>query len=118
MILVFVWPALMFRKYLKGKSLTFRFGFCATVSVLLVYILTIVFGLAGILHTWLLRLLFYGGIAIAVYRGIPEKKVKVKRAGRVVVGTYGVKQLLYRGGTALGSRISRQLKILFGKIKD
>lgn len=117
MVLVFVWPSLMFRKYLKGKSLTFRFGFCATVSMLVINTTVLVFGLVGLLHMWLLWLLFYGGILVAVYRAIPDKRNKLKQAGRVVVGTYGMKQLLYRGRMALGSRLGHQLKILRNKIK-
>lgn len=94
MILMFVWTSLLFKKYLKGKSWTFRFGFCSTVSVLLINSFVLIFGLIGLLKPWFIRSLFYGSILIALYFGIHGKKNALTQAGRVLVGTYGMKQLL------------------------
>ena len=45
--LMYLWPSVIFRKGLSGKSLTYRFAFCSTVSILLSN--TIILGL-GLLH--------------------------------------------------------------------
>ncbi|MBR1770719.1 MAG: hypothetical protein IJ747_01675 [Lachnospiraceae bacterium] len=116
MVLVFVWPSLIFRKYLRGKSLTFRFAFCATASTMLLSTFVLLVGLIGLLKPWLFRVLFYGSMAVSVYRGIPNKRNALKQAARVLVGTYGFKQLLLMVRTAIATRIRRVVNQIYDRI--
>ncbi len=34
--LLYIWPSVVFYKYLKGKGMTFRFLFCSTVQIVLI----------------------------------------------------------------------------------
>lgn len=116
MILVFVWPSLMFRKYLRGKSLTFRFGFCVTISMLFINTGVLLLGLVGLLRPWFFRLLFYGSMVLTVFFSVINKKRAFKQAGRVLLGTYGIKQLLLTFQTAVYNRGKKAVKVIFDKI--
>lgn len=67
--LIYVWPSVIFRAYLRGKGLTFRFLFCVTVPVVLYNGVILGLGLLHILNVWLTRLLFYGAFLVSV--GLP-----------------------------------------------
>lgn len=58
--LLYIWPSVVFRTYLKGKGRTFRFLFCVTVPVVLYNGVVLGLGLLGFLNVWIVRALFYG----------------------------------------------------------
>ena len=62
--LMYLWPSVVFRKHLSGKSLTYRFAFCSTVSVLLINTLVLSLGLFHILDGRIVFFLFYGIFAV------------------------------------------------------
>jgi len=117
MILMFLWPSLLFKKYLKGKSLTFRFGFCATAGMLIINTFVLILGLVGLLKPWFFRLLFYGSILVSLYFGIPGKRNAMKQAARVLVGTYGFKQLLLTAWTAFVNQIKKAVRTVLRGIE-
>lgn len=117
MILMFLWPSLLFKKYLRGKSLTFRFGFCSTVGMLIINTFVLILGLVGLLKPWFFRLLFYGSIMVSLYFGIPGKRNALKQAARVLVGTYGFKQLLLTAWTAFVSQIKKAVRTVLRGIE-
>ena len=57
---LYVWPQVVFENHLKGKSLSYRYGFCVTVTVLLVSTAVLVLGLIHCLRPWVTSLLFLG----------------------------------------------------------
>ncbi len=67
--LLYLWPSVLFRDYLRGKGLTFRFLFCVTVPVVLYNGVILGLGLLHILNVWLVRCLFYGAFLLSV--GLP-----------------------------------------------
>ena len=52
-VLMYVWPSVLFRKHLKEKSRTYRFAFCSTVSIMLISTCVLGLGVFHILHKWL-----------------------------------------------------------------
>lgn len=93
--LMFVWPLVVFRKYLSGKSLTFRFSFCVTMQVVLVNTVVLFLGLLHILNDWTVRILFYGTFLFSIrecFRLTPERKKKIKY---LFNGTYGWKNFIW-----------------------
>lgn len=93
-ILMFLWPMVMFRKFLSGKSVTFRFCFCVTGQVVLINTVVLLLGLLHILNEWTMRILFYGSFLYSI-RGYlaltKERKTKLKY---LVNGSYGWKNFL------------------------
>ncbi|GEM_PF-328392 len=117
MLLVFVWPSILFHKFLKKKSFTFRFMFCAVSSVFLLNSVVMVLGLLHILYAVVFRILFYGSIAVSLYMRIPNKKDKITEAGRVLAGSYGVKQMFFNLFRNSIDQFDRSIKDLKNKIK-
>lgn len=94
--LMFVWPSAVFRKFLKGKSLTFRFSFCVTAQVVIINTMVLVLGLFHILNKWTMWIVFYG-ILIWSFRD----KLKITKEMRnkfkyLITGTYGIKHFALR----------------------
>lgn len=65
LFLVFLWPSVVFHKYLRTKSRTYRFGFCVIVPVVIMNTVVLGLGLVHGLHQWLVEVLFYGVFVLA-----------------------------------------------------
>lgn len=74
-ILLYIWPSIVFRKYLKEKGMIFRFMFCSSVQIPLINMTVLGLGLLHILNGWVVRGLFYGILVVSlVLCGIRENK--------------------------------------------
>ncbi len=93
-LLMFAWPLIVFRKYLAGKSITFRFSFCVTSQVVIINTVVLGLGLLHILNQWTMRLVF-GGIFLYSIRDrlalTQERKNKWKH---LLHGSFGIKNFL------------------------
>ena len=92
--LMYVWPSVVFRKKLSGKSLTFRFAFCSTVSVLLLNTLVLGLGLLHILKEWIVFAAFYGIFAASILREGKLRRYVSRQLQTLLAGTLGWKSLL------------------------
>lgn len=116
--LMFVWPLTIFRKYLKNKSVTVKFGFCVTGQVVLVNTVVIIIGLLQVLNDWTLRILFYGSFLYSIrhcFALTKERKTKIKY---LVHGSFGVKNLIwleYRKYTRKLENVSNRFWIFYKK---
>lgn len=93
--LMFVWPLTIFRKYLRNKSVTFKFGFCISAQVVIVNTVVLMLGLVHILNDWTLRILFYGSFLYSIrhcFALTKERKTKIKY---LVHGSYGFKNFVW-----------------------
>lgn len=88
---MFVWPSVVFHKYIGKKSRTVRFGFCVTVQVVLVNTVVLLLGVFHILNDWTVRIFFYGIFLWAVLRRVTISDAKKKQVRRLITGTYGLK---------------------------
>ncbi len=92
--LMFIWPMVVFRKYLAGKSVTFRFSFCVTAQVVIVNTVVLTLGLLHILNDWTMRLVFYGIFLYSVRHLFALTKERKKKIKYLVHGSFGVKNFL------------------------
>lgn len=60
LFIMYLWPSVVFRKYLSNKGVAFRFSFCATFMILLLNTVVLMLGIVRLLNVWLIRVLFYG----------------------------------------------------------
>ncbi|MBR6642786.1 MAG: hypothetical protein IKL28_03895 [Lachnospiraceae bacterium] len=93
--LMFLWPLTLFRKYLKKKSVTFKFSFCVTAQIVIVSTVMLLLGLLHILNDWTVRILFYGSFLYSIrhcFAMTKERKTKIKY---LVHGSYGFKNFVY-----------------------
>ena len=70
LFLMFLWPSVVFHSHLRGKSKTWRFGFCVTVPIAIMNIVVLVLGLFQVLSQWIVCLLFYGVFLLALVKNI------------------------------------------------
>ena len=73
-MILFVWPSVVFRDYLRGRSRTVRFAFCVTVPVVLLNTVVLSLGVFHILYGWLIAVLFYGTLLLGLLRWHPVRR--------------------------------------------
>ena len=73
-MILFVWPSVVFRDYLRGRSRTVRFSFCVTVPVVLLHTVVLSLGVFHILYGWLIAVLFYGTLLLVLLRWHPVRR--------------------------------------------
>ena len=95
-MILFVWPSVVFRDYLRGRSRTVRFAFCVTVPVVLLNTVVLSLGVFHILYGWLIAVLFYGTLLLGLLRWYPVRREQIKKISRLFLGTYGIRLLLLR----------------------
>lgn len=71
--LLYIWPNLVFNRYLKGKGLTVRFAFCSMVQPVLFNGIILGLGLFGILNVWTVRGLFWGALLYSAGKALIPK---------------------------------------------
>lgn len=91
---MFLWPLVVFRKYLSGKGVTFRFSFCITAQVVLVNTAILLLGLLHILNDWTVRVLFYGILLFSLREYFALTADRRKKIKYLVTGTFGWKNFL------------------------
>lgn len=111
--LMYIWPSVVFRKYLAAKSRTYRFAFCSTVQVMLVNTVVLLLGLVHLLNRWTMILVFYG-----IFIGSILWKRKITGEGlrqirQVLVGTRGIKLFLLQIFGLLGRKIKQGIQYLW-----
>lgn len=111
--IMFVWPSAVFRKYLKGKSVTFRFGFCATVPIVLINSVVLLLGLVHVLNQWILGILFYGSVLWSFRGKISITEDTGKKFKALIAGTFGWKHFFLLTGKRVISFLKRQFKKLW-----
>ncbi len=92
--LMFVWPMIVFRKFLSGKSATFKFSFCVTGQVVLINTVVLLLGLLHILNGWTVRILFYGTLLYSLREYYLPTKERREKLHYLVNGTFGWKNFL------------------------
>ena len=70
LFLMFLWPSVVFHRQLKGKSKTWRFGFCVTVPIVIMNTVVLILGLLHILNQWIVCVLFYGVFVLALVKNV------------------------------------------------
>ncbi len=105
LFLMFIWPSAVFFPVMKGRSKTFRFGFCVTTQVVLVNSVVLLLGLVHLLNPWVIRILFYGSFIWAVCRNIKINDKQLQDFKHLVMGTYGRKSYIADRMSDLGKFI-------------
>lgn len=89
--LMFLWPMVIFRRYLAGKGATFRVCFCITAQIMIINTVVLFLGLLHILNDWTLRLVFYGGFLFSIRQCFALTIERRKKFRYLVNGSFGLK---------------------------
>lgn len=115
--LLYLWPSVIFRKKLSGKSLTFRFAFCSTVSILLSNTIIIGLGLFHILNEWIVWWIYYGIFFLSIFKEKELRRYIFAHIKRTLSGTQGWKLLIFRQAEGLKIIIVNSFQQFNKKIK-
>ncbi|MBQ2282936.1 MAG: hypothetical protein II250_02025 [Agathobacter sp.] len=115
--IMFLWPSVVFKHFLKGKSLSFRFSFCVTFQILLVNTLVLMLGLVHLLNPWILRIIFWGIFLWGLFRDVKVGKEEGRVVKNLLEGTYGRKNFMVHCLESIGSTLRRAKKSFFAMMK-
>lgn len=115
--LMFVYPSILFRSYLHGKSKAFWFSFCVSVQTVLLSTVVLMMGVLHILNIWTIRILFYGSLIWSI-----SKTIQFRVAPRYLVykfgnHTYTSKLFVLHLGEMLGNIAFRAFNAVWQRIK-
>lgn len=105
MFIMFIWPSVVFRRFLRGRSLTFRFGFCVTLQTVLVNTVVLALGLIHLLQPLMVQILFYATFLCALVRDVHWDEKQYKKLRHLIKGTYGIKKLLADVAALIGGKL-------------
>ena len=109
MFVMFIYPSVVFRSYLKGKGKVFWFGFCVCSMIVLQSTVVLILGLVGLLNVWVVRLLFYGPLLWSVIRMIHLPMTPRYFVYKVSNQTYGWKLFFLHLRTSISKSVHRAL---------
>ena len=115
--LMYIWPSVVFRKYLATKSRTYRFAFCSTVQVMLVNTVVLLLGLIHLLNRWSMILVFYGIFIGSILWKRKMTGEGLRQIRQVLIGTRGIKLFLLQSVSRIHRLIKQQIKALWRSMK-
>lgn len=115
--LMYIWPMVVFRRYLAPKSRTYKFAFGTTVQVILINTVVLLLGLVHILNRWTMILFFYGGILVSLLWKRKFTGEGIQRVRQVLVGTRGVKLFLLQAISSMRHALRGGVKNLWRSSK-
>lgn len=104
--IMFIWPSVVLRKYLRGRSTTFWFGFCVTFQPVLFNTVVLFLGLFHLLNVWVVRGLFYIPFGIEVLKWLSWGRKETKNVKHLLNGTYGIKLFCHNVVSGVRKRLS------------
>lgn len=102
MFITYLWPAVVFRKHLSGKSRAYRFCFCVNISILLSTTGVLFLGLIHLLFQPLVAVIFWGVFLVQLFRNYDFGLSQFKNIRLVFNKTMTVRRLLLRWFTVIG----------------
>ncbi len=90
-LIMYVWPLIVFNRFLKDKSRTFRFSFCTVVMINLINTVAILLGTVHILNVWVFRVLFFGVFIFFLVRKVRIDRKQFVALKHTIFGTMGKK---------------------------
>ncbi len=109
--IMFIWPSVVFGRFLKGKTRTFRFAFCVVTMINLINTVVLLLGTCHLLNVWVIRVLFYGAFVFAVYRALNLKKRNLPNNLKYITsGTMGKKTFM--------RKVFNKIRDMFAKFRQ
>lgn len=107
MFIMFIWPSVVLRRFLRGRSLTFRFGFCVTFQNVLINTVVLLLGLIHLLQPLMVQILFYTVFLCSLVRDVSWGEKQYKKLRYLIKGTYGIKKLFADIASLIGGKLRK-----------
>ena len=92
--IMYIWPSVVFRRHLSGKSRAYRFCFCVNMSIILINTGVLFLGLVYILNQILVAVLFWGIFLVQLIRNYDLRLLRFKDTRRVLKGTLSFRRMI------------------------
>lgn len=116
-LLMFVYPSILFRTYLKGKGRVFWLCFCVSSQIVLISTVVLLLGLFHLLNVWVCRILFYGSLVWLISRSVHLKMTPRYFIYKVQNRTYGVKLLLLKFRQSIARALRKMARFIHRMVK-
>lgn len=110
--IMFIWPLIVFRKFLSGKSVTFKFCFCSTAQIVIINSVVLMLGLVHLLNRWTMCIVFYGVLIWSLREKWALTEERKKKLRYLVTGTMGWKHYFLHCRQAAFKSIKEVIKSL------
>lgn len=117
LLLLFVWPSVVFRSFLRGKSKSFRFSFCVTAQILVINMIVLLLGLFHCLNAWVVNILFWGVPLLSLAGSVRRDKKEYRILKRLITGTYGKKLFVMNTLSSAGKKGKECLRIFCSQMR-
>ena len=117
LFIMYLWPSVVFRKYLSNKGMAFRFSFCTTFMILLLNTVVLMLGIVGLLNVWTIRILFYGPLVYIFGAWIYRNRGKAIHIKYLLTGICSLRRVASGILKQIGSTIQKAWKKLLNRIR-
>ena len=117
LFIMYLWPSVVFRKYLSNKGMAFRFSFCTTFMILLLNTVVLMLGIVGLLNVWTIRILFYGPLVYIFGAWIYRNRGKAIHIKYLLTGICSLRRFSSGILKQIGSTIQKAWKKLLNRIR-
>ena len=90
-LVLYVWPMIVFKGFLKNKNRPFKFAFCTVAMINIINTVVLLLGTVHCLNVWVVRVIFYGILLFSIVRNTRINKKDIKAIKHVTSGTMGRK---------------------------
>ncbi len=103
--MMYIWPAVVFRRHLSGRGRAYRFCFCVNVTILLFNAAVLLLGLVHLLNRWLVVIAYFGVFLVQLVRNYHLRAAWMRDFRSVSGKTMSVRRLLLKQTSSALRRI-------------
>lgn len=115
--ILYVWPSVVFRKYLSKKGHAYRFAFCSTFMIMLLNTVVLMLGIMKLLNLWVIRILFYGPLVYIAGKWVYGNWDKTIYIKYLITGIYSPKRFFADVFAQIGNAVKVSIRRLINKIR-
>ena len=117
MLVMYLWPFIFFRKYLRNKGAGFVIAFCSTTMVVLLNAAILLLGLLGILNAFTFNLVFYGGFIYGYIKNYGLPYDALQKTEYYLRGSIGFKSLMADLFDKIKDRIRQFIAFVLNRVQ-
>ena len=117
LFILFIWPSVVFRNYLRDKSKIFRFCFCAATQVVLINTAILALGLLYLLNPWVVNILFYGVLLFSIREKLVPSASLRRDLRKLMAGTLSFRGLVLAYWSTFTAWLRRMFDRLWRQVR-
>lgn len=107
---LYVWPSVVFRKYLRDRTRSFRFCFNVCMTMIIINTVVLCLGLVHLLKIQLVAALFFGTFIVQLYRNYHLSFKWLKDIKSLMLGTLTFRNMIRKWVKTLWKKVSLPMR--------